>query len=95
MSEMERVKLDLSALTISTEVIESSLLAYGIQVVRVEVGGHSVYPTGPMNWFDLYVPVAQLAEAEQLLEKLAKSEAELPTAAQPDLDETDSSESQG
>ena len=93
MSDPKLVILDLSALTVSTEVIESSLLAHGIQVVRMEVGGHSVYPTGSMGWIDLYVPEERMAEAQAVLEKIAQIESnpsdELPPAS--DDDRRDSS----
>lgn len=80
MSDSRLILLDLSAYSISTEVIESSLLAYGIEVVRMEVGGHSVYPTGPMTWFDLYVPEERLAEAQAILEKLAETQGAQPNS---------------
>lgn len=97
MSDPKLVMLDLSALTTATEVIESSLIAYGIQVVRIEVGGHSVYPTGPMNWVDLYVPEENLAEAQEVLEKLAQMEhlAEEENPPRPPDDDSRDSEFQG
>lgn len=88
MSDPKLVILDLSALTVSTEVIESSLLAHGIQVVRMEVGGHSVYPSGSMGWIDLYVPEDRMVEAQAILEKIAQMESspsdELPLASDED-----------
>lgn len=83
MSDLKLVKLDLSSLTTVSEVIESELLANGIQVVRVEVGGHSVYPTAPMAWVDLYVPEESLADALVLLEKIARLE-QIPEEQNPD-----------
>lgn len=97
MSDRKLVKLDLSALTITTEVIESELLALGIRVVRMEIGGHSVYPTGPMEWIDLYVPEEQLEESLAILDKLAQVE-KLPEDQVPHIpaDEIDESgEDQG
>ena len=89
MTEPNFVKLDLSALSTSTEVIESELLAYGIQVVRMEVGAHSVYPTSPMDWFDLYVPEDRLPEVQAILEKIAQMEDDLPEETGPALEDDD------